>query len=201
MKLKKVVALCNKAKCFVLFDKIDSTGEITQWLGDGSAFYPLNGLPILDKETLFAVFDIPEKQQGEISVIRKEMPDALNVDDTDPTERAAQEGEISLLWYGSELQPLSTSKGITFIQRKYLDPLDDVMGMIRLFERVTADGQPYIVAKAGLLLAAVIMPYTAAKEPFVTQLETMARESRRILTLQEQKSQLDDDTQKSLFED
>ena len=58
MKLKKVVALCNKAKGFRLFDKIDSTGEITQWLGDGYAIYPLNGLPILDEETLCAV-EIP----------------------------------------------------------------------------------------------------------------------------------------------
>lgn len=46
MKLKKVVALCNKVKGFRLFDKTDSTGEIKQWLDDGYAIYPLNGLPI-----------------------------------------------------------------------------------------------------------------------------------------------------------
>lgn len=81
MKLKKVVALCNKAKGFRLFDKIDSTGEITQWLGDGYAIYPLNGLPILDEETLCAVFDISEKQRENIIVRRSEMPEAVNVDD------------------------------------------------------------------------------------------------------------------------
>ena len=68
MKLKKVVALCNKAKGFRLFDKLDSTGEITQWLGDGYAIYPLIGLPILDEETLCAVFDISEKQRENIVV-------------------------------------------------------------------------------------------------------------------------------------
>lgn len=30
MKLKKVTSLCGKSKCYRLFDKIDSTGEITQ---------------------------------------------------------------------------------------------------------------------------------------------------------------------------
>ena len=88
MKLKKVVALCNKAKGFRLFDKLDSTGEITQWLGDGYAIYPLIGLPILDEETLCAVFDISEKQLKNTSVRRLTMPDALNVEDTDPAERA-----------------------------------------------------------------------------------------------------------------
>ena len=181
MKLKKVVALCNKAKGFRLFDKIDSTGEITQWLGDGYAIYPLNGLPILDEETLCAVFDISEKQRENIIVRRSEMPEAVNVDDTDPAERVLCDDDFSIIYGGAELQPLKTRSGIIFIQRKYLAPLEDVLDMIQLYERVTPDGQSYIAAKAGLLIAAVIFPYSVINEKFVTRLEEITRESRRAL--------------------
>ena len=99
MKLKKVVALCNKEKQYILFDKLDSTGKITQWLGDGYAIYPLIGLPILDEETLCAVFDISEKQRENIVVRRSEMPEAVNVDDTDPSERVLRDDDFSIICF------------------------------------------------------------------------------------------------------
>ena len=200
MKLKKVVALCNKAKGFRLFDKIDSTGEITQWLGDGYAIYPLNGLPILDEETLCAVFDISEKQRENIIVRRSEMPEAVNVDDTDPAERVLSDDDFSIIYGGAELQPLKTQNGITFIQRKYLAPLEDVLDMVQLYERVTPDGQSYIAAKAGLLLAAVIFPYKVVNEKFVTRLEEIARDCRRALDTPPVRPMERDDAQGNLFE-
>ena len=201
MKLKKVVALCNKAKGFRLFDKLDSTGEITQWLGDGYAIYPLIGLPILDEETLCAVFDISEKQRENIVVRRSEMPEAVNVDDTDPAERVLSDDDFSIIYGGAELQPLKTRNGITFIQRKYLAPLEDVLDMVQLYERVTPDGQSYIAAKAGLLIAAVIFPYKVVNEKFVTRLEEITRECRRVLDAPPPVRPLErDDTQGNLFE-
>lgn len=201
MKLKKVTALCHKSKHFCLYDKIDSTGAITQWLGDGCAIYPLYGLPILNEETICAVFDISEKQRDSISIKQATMPEDINTDDTDAEERAAKEDEISIFYNSSELQPLRTSRGITFIQRKYLDPLDDVMGMVQLFERTTASGQPYIVAKAGLLIAAVIMPYSI-KERLITQLEEIVQECRRVLKASPQADLLEtDNIQSGFFEE
>lgn len=94
MKLKKVISLCNQQKTFRLFDKISGNGEIVQWMGDGFAAYPLNGLPILDEETLCAVFDISEKQLKNTSVRRLTMPDALNVGDTDPDERILKDDDF-----------------------------------------------------------------------------------------------------------
>ena len=48
MKLKKVLSICKANGLYYLYDRIDRSGEITQWLGDGYALYPLDGLPILD---------------------------------------------------------------------------------------------------------------------------------------------------------
>ena len=58
MKLKKVLSICKTNGLYYLYDRIDRSGEITQWLGDGYAIYPLDGLPILDEESFCAVFDI-----------------------------------------------------------------------------------------------------------------------------------------------
>lgn len=181
MKLKKVISLCHQRKTFRLFDKISECGEIVQWLGDGFAAYPLNGLPILDEETLCAVFDISEKQLKNTSVRRLTMPDALNVDDTDPAERALSDDDFSIIYGGTELKPLKTRNGIIFIQQKYIAPLEDVLDVVQLYEQVTPDGQTYIAAKAGLLIAAVIFPYSVINEKFVKRLEEVARESRRVL--------------------
>lgn len=57
MKLKKVLSICKTNGLYYLYDRIDRSGEITQWLGDACALYPLDGLPILDEESFCAVFD------------------------------------------------------------------------------------------------------------------------------------------------
>lgn len=37
MKLKKVLSICKANGLYYLYDRIDRSGEITQWLGDGYA--------------------------------------------------------------------------------------------------------------------------------------------------------------------
>lgn len=181
MKLKKVISICHQRKTFRLLDKTSEYGEIVQWLSDGFAAYPLNGLPILDEETLCAVFDISEKQLKNTSVRRLTMPDALNVNDTDPAERVLHDDDFSIIYGGTELKPLKTRNGIAFIPQKYITPLEDVLDVVQLYERVTPDGQTYIAAKTGLLIAALILPYSVVNEKFVNRLEEVARESRRAL--------------------
>ena len=109
------------------------------------------------------------------------MPDVLNADDTDPAERVLNDDDFSIIYSGTELKPLKTRNGIIFIQQKYLAPLEDVLDVLQLYERVTPDGESYIAAKAGLLIAAVIFPYSVVNEKFVNRLEEVARESRRVL--------------------
>lgn len=181
MKLKKVASLCKQTGVYRLYDRISESGEITQWLGDGYAAYPLDGLPILDEESLCAVFDITEKQREKLIIRRDTLPESLNVDDVTPNELIIREKNLSVTYDGRGLKPLRTRNGIIFIQGKYLSPLDDVIDMVQFYERVTSSGTPYIVAKTGLLIAAVIFPYSAVSEPFVEELEELARQCRREL--------------------
>lgn len=53
--------------------------------------------------------------------------------------------------------------------------------MVQLYERETPQGMTYIVAKTGLFVAAVIMPYNVINEKFVYHLSALARQCSRAL--------------------
>lgn len=179
MKLKKVASLCSKTKIFCLYDREESGGEVSQWLGDSSAIYPITGLPYMDEENIYSMFDISAKQQEKIIFRHQHAPEGINISDTDPTEHRIDEESLSLVYDGGVLKPLQTRNGISFIQNKYLSPLEDVIDMVQLYERETPQGMTYIVAKTGLFVAAVIMPYNVINEKFVYHLSALARQCSR----------------------
>ena len=181
MKFKKIAALCNKAKNFALYDKQDSAGKVSQWLGDGCAAYPLHGLPLLDEDSLCKMFDITEKKRDNLLLTRLAWDEGISVDDTDPGEIAAEEMELGVICNGRELIPLMGREGIIFIDSKYLSPLEEEMGMLRMFERKTADKRTYIAVKAGLLIRAVIFPVEAVNDKFIDSLRDMLRECKKAM--------------------
>lgn len=64
MKIKSIAAICKKNKNIAIFERYSDDGDIlTQYIGDGSAVYPVVGLPQLDKESLLTIFDVPEKDR------------------------------------------------------------------------------------------------------------------------------------------
>lgn len=127
------------------------------------------------------MFDISAKQQEKIIFRHGPAPEGINLDDVDPTERRLSDDGLSVVYDGGILKPLQTRNGISFIQNKYLSPLEDVIEMVQLYERATPQGTPYIVAKTGFFLAAVIMPYNVINEKFVYHLSALARQCSRAL--------------------
>ena len=184
MKLKKVASLCGKTKMFCLYDRAERDDVVSQWLGDGYAIYPITGLPYMDEENIYSMFDISAKQQEKIIFRHGPAPEGINLDDVDPTERRLSDDGLSVVYDGGILKPLQTRDGISFIQNKYLSPLEDVIEMVQLYERATPQGTPYIVAKTGFFLAAVIMPYSVINDKFVYQLSELAQQCRRALEVQ-----------------
>lgn len=83
---------------------------------------------------------------------------------------------ISIIYSGRTLKPIRTTRGLVFIESRYLSPVADVLDVLELYERRTAEGTPYIVAKAGFLLQAVIMPYDVINQQFVESLQDLTRE-------------------------
>lgn len=160
MKIKSIAAICKKNKNIAIFERYSDDGDIlTQYIGDGSAVYPVVGLPQLDKESLLTIFDVPEKDRDNYFVKTLGVPAGISFEDTDETERHVEREGISIIYSGRTLKPIRTTRGLVFIESRYLSPVADVLDVLELYERRTAEGAPYIVAKAGFLLQAVIMPY------------------------------------------
>lgn len=181
MKLKKISQLCNKQKNYIIYDKPVPAGGITQWLGDGSAAYPLEGLPLLDEDNLCRMFDISEDHRNKMLIQRIVIPDGICMDDIDPGESEARKMELGIARRGREFIPLMTHAGITFIQKKYLAPLNGEESTLEFYERKTSRGQTYIAVKTGLLIRAVIFPVEFVDDRFVNQLGDMLRECRSLL--------------------
>lgn len=190
MKIKNIAAICKKTKQIVLFNKRNDDGDtIAQYMSDGCAVYPISGLPELDEESILTIFDVPEKDREKWFVKYAAMPREINFEDIDAHEKPVIEGNLSIVFAGTTLKPLQTRRGLVFIESRYLSPVSDVMDVLELYERFTPSGTPYIVAKAGFLLQAVIMPYDAINAQFVAQLRSLAEQCAVSLDLRERERQ------------
>ena len=171
-------AICNAGGCYYLINQTDADGEnVYQWLGDGRSAYPLVGLPVMDVENICAMFDITEKKREKLIMRQMDAPDTMNWEDTDPLERQIGDPKLCVRYDGRDLLPLETTAGITFIQEKYLLPLDGLEYM-RLYERRGTDGGLYIVAKIGMILQAVIMPMDLPDKNFMELLNDLTSQCR-----------------------
>ncbi len=178
MRIKKVGAICNAGGCYYLMDERDAAGKVVgQWLGDGRSAYPLVGLPVMDLENICAMFDITEKKREKLVMRRADVPDSMNWEDTVPLERQLDDPKLCVRYDGRDLLPLETTAGVTFIQEKYLLPLDGLEYM-RLYERQSTSGGLYIVAKIGMILQAVIMPMDLPDKDFMEALNDLTSQCR-----------------------
>lgn len=91
MKIKSIAAICKKNKNIAIFERYSDDGDIlTQYIGDGSAVYPVIGLPPLDAESLLTIFDVPEKDRDNYFVKTLGIPAGISFEDTDATERQVE---------------------------------------------------------------------------------------------------------------
>lgn len=189
MKIKSIASICKKNKQVALFNQYGRECDtVMQYMGDGNAVYPINGLPELDKESVLTIFDVPEKQREDWFVKYASIPEGINFDDTDETEQFIEQSDLSIVYSGKILKPLQTRHGMVFIESRYLSPMADFMDVLELYERRTLNGT-YIVAKAGFMLQAVIMPYEVVDKQFVNQLQELAKQCAVSLDLKEQPEQ------------
>ena len=88
------------------------------------------------------------------------------------------------------LKQLQTRRGLVFIENRYLSPVSDILDVLELYERITPRGTPYIVAKAGFLLQAVITPYDVISQQFVDNLKRLTEQCVLSLDLREREEEL-----------
>ena len=122
MLIKKLIGICKKSGIIMLCET-DGKG---QWLGTGAAMYPLFDLPEFDRHTICRTYDISEKQAEKIIFRHEpELPESFCFSDIDESESLCDPIEMEITVKGQSVQPYMTSQGIAFIDRKYLQPLED----------------------------------------------------------------------------
>ena len=190
MRIKAIAGICKKSKSICLVDKESSDGKHTaQWVGDAGAFYPVDGLPYMEMDGIFTIFEIAEVQKEKFSTQHlPAVPEGgITFEDTAPYEARLESGDMTINADGRTLKPLQTSRGLVFIDTKYLAPLAPLFDFLEFYERQMASGRPYVAVKAGLILYAVIMPVNAIHDDFVKVLKEIAEQS--IKTLARQKAE------------
>lgn len=172
MKTKKAFDLCKKRNTVFLYN-----GDEAQWISDGCAVYPLFGLPVFNKETLFKTNDITDKQAASINfMLSDELPPNICFEDIEPGEQKVERLPIGIGYRGMSLIPFKTSTGIEFISAKYLTPLEDIDGgLLDFYERRTKGGATYFAVKTGMLIVAIIQPAEVISAGMVAELALLAK--------------------------
>lgn len=191
MKIKKIAALCKQTKAVILFERYSRNGNTVsqQYISDGVAAYIVWGLPQLDTGSVLTIFDVPEKDRDKYVVKTRCIPDGINFDDADENEKPIEVEMLPIVYGGKVLKPLQTRSGLVFIDSKYISPVSDVLDVLMLYERSTPGGATYIVAKAGLLLQAVIIPEDIINQNLVKNLQALTRQCALSLELRKQKQE------------
>lgn len=167
MKLSKIAAIIKRGKKIVT---VNVSG--TQWIGTGSCFYPLNDMPMLDRNALFALFDIPNEKREDYAVQVNIPHPGIVFDDAEASEALVQRGGIEIIFGGTVLSILETSQGIEFINSRLLVPFADEENGFELYERTTEAGQTYFAVKSGFLLLGLIWPVRVDLDVLKRELET-----------------------------
>lgn len=154
MKIKTLAALCKKAGVFYLYDRITDDGEVAeQWLGTGGAIFPLHGLPYMQENNLFTLFDITDKQQEKIYFRHEQLPTkAINFEDMDPNENILDREKLTIGHAGKVLDRCKRGAGWCLSTRHSCNPLR----ILRIHWSFTSGkprrAAPTLPQKAGLCL-------------------------------------------------
>lgn len=177
VKLKAVEKLCKKRGVVYLLDEVAVVEYVEdeeiktpprQWMGDGVAMYPLDGVPYLDEGGVYAIFDVSDKQRDKLRVSHQEtLPEGVCFDDVCRGEVTLEIVNLKLSLGGTELILLKDAAGcLMTIDAEYKKPFDNREDC-QLFRRVTPGGTPYVAVMGGYLLRGLIWPYMAVDERFV----------------------------------
>lgn len=168
MKIKKIEKLCKDAGYIFLYDELGScneeTGELEeptrQWMGDGYAVYPLDGMPYLAEREVCAIFDIDEKKRDKIVINHFEnLPEFVSLADQMETDEPLEEIRFQMSLGDDELALFRDEGGrLVVIKAEYKKPIDN-WKECQCFKRVSADGKPFVAVMSGCILRGLIGTY------------------------------------------
>ena len=147
MKIKEIINLCKKSNRLIIYEDTEC-----QWLSDGSAIYPLYGLPKFNIESLCRTFDIDVKKAEKMQITDEPLPECYDFSNLtrDEYEKTLTPYFLSFNFLEKEVTPYQTKNEILlFIESKYLKPLKDGSENINVIMRETDSGTYYAALVIG----------------------------------------------------
>lgn len=164
IKLKQIESICKKRKTV-----ITTVAAGSQWIGDGSSFYPVSELPKLTRENIFTIFDVPWDKRENFFFQEEKAPD-INFEDADPAEKLCGKGDAYVIYNGLTLCPIAASQGLMLLDVKYLKPFYGTDDGFDVYERINSQGVSYFAIKQGFILLGIILPVKIQWAPFIAAL-------------------------------
>lgn len=194
MKLKDISAILRARSMIRIFN-----GENCQWFSDGSACYPIYGLPEMDDKSLRVLLDISEDKWQKYNVLIADLP--FSEQDNYSGEFELHNIGMVLNYKGIEVIPLVGNYKMFFVQSKYLKPIFRDVNDYHYYARQMQSGEYMIAVKLGFILGAVIMPFDIVNDEFVECLKMMHERSIYLLNEKKQREADDLNMQNFLIDD
>lgn len=147
------------------------------------------------------MFDIAENKRDKFFFAERELPDNLSFMDTDATEVMLERSEYAINLQGRNLEPLKTSQGVAFIDKRYLFPFENTDNGYELYERTAKSGDIYFAVKSGFLLLGVVAPYNLVSEHFIMKLKELLTLSQIVQANNEERVRIEEEQELGLFEE
>lgn len=174
MKIKKIEKLCKDAGAIFLYDEQNvveeteddvTTWPTRQWMGDGRAAYPLDGMPYLAEREVCAIFDIDEKKRDKIVINHFEnMPEYVSFADQLETDEPLEEVRFQMSLGSDELALFRDEGGrLIVIIADYKKPIDN-WKECQCFKRMSSDGNPVVAVMSGCILRGIISTYRISEQ-------------------------------------
>lgn len=172
MKLKAIERICKAAGFVCLIDEpplMEDDGAVPpvqrQWISDGVACYPLDGLPYLDEESICAIFDVDAKKRDKLVVTHKPtLPGGMDFTDMHKGDDPLEELKFQMSLGGDELHLFRDSAGaLLVIKSVYRKPFDS-WKEVECYKRIDGEGRPYVAVMNGCILRGLIYPYKIGEQ-------------------------------------
>lgn len=171
MKLKQIEKLCKSAGRIRLYDELppedydEEYGKPRQWMSDGTAAYPLDGVPYLDQDAVYAIFDIDTKKADKLLLIHEyALPTGISFADQSKEDTPLEPVNFKMSLGGDELALFrDVNGGLVVIRADYRKPFDS-WKECECFKRLNRDGEPFVAVMSGCILRGLIGTYKISED-------------------------------------
>lgn len=182
MKLSKLGALIKEQKSVTVLNTVADEQIIRQHILLYGAMYPMDGYPLLDKDVLLTILDIPKEKRGDYYYKEENHTESTLrwAEDNPLTDDTEAELLMTTLKLPMEtLIPVRTVKGIVYIHADYMQPIRDETETEYFYRQLPQGG--VIVAKRGWQTIATIATAKGwATETIANELQDIAQSAAEI---------------------